>query len=409
MKPVIVALLCVAAAFGQTKQEREDGLEKGTYAPDIEAKEWINTKNGEPLSLTELRGMVVVLFFWVTWHPGGEMVMPVMNEVNSEVGHAQGVFLIGLTDANRKRVEDMLKKEKAFFAIGTESKAYEEYKIKAFPRAVVIDASGKVYWTGWPGQTSELSKAILDSIAENPPSKTHPEEARLAEGKLRAARHALREDSFRDAFKAAREADNHALTGDPLKTRCQELLDLIEALGRDQLVRAEQAAEDKDWETAVSLYRDVRRDYLGLAVATRAKRRLDALKKKSPDVARILDRGNEAAEAENELGKALDLVRARRFGEAYVQLEDIVSKYEGTEAATKAQTVLDRMKSNNGIMGYVRDHKASKECMSLLSQARSFVGARRVDKAKEIYRRVIDEYPDTTYAEAAVKRLIQLP
>jgi TolA-binding protein len=60
-------------------------------------------------------------------------------------------------------------------------------------------------------------------------------------------------------------------------------------------------------------------------------------------------------------------------------------------------------------MGYVRDHKASKECMSLLSQARSFVGARRVDKAKEIYRRVIDEYPDTTYAEEAVKRLIQLP
>ncbi len=409
MKPVIVALLCVAAAFGQAKQESQDGLEKGTYAPDIEAKEWINTKNGEPLSLTELRGMVVVLFFWVTWHPGGETVMPVMNEVNSEVGHARGVFLIGLTDASRKGVEGMLKKEKAFFAIGTESKAYEEYKIKGFPRAVVIDASGKVYWTGWPGQTNELSKAILDSIAENPPSKTHPEEARLAEDKLRAARRALREDSFRDAFKAARDADERALTGDPLKTRCQELLDLIEALGRDQLARAEQAAEDKDWETAVSLYRDVRRDYLGLAVATRAKRRLDALKKKSPDVARILERGNEAAEAENELGKALDLVRARRFGEAYVQLEDIVSKYEATEAATKAQTVRDRMKSNDGIMGYVRDHKASKECMSLLSQARSFVGARRVDKAKEIYRRIIDEYPDTTYAEEAVKRLIQLP
>jgi len=187
------------------------------------------------------------------------------------------------------------------------------------------------------------------------------------------------------------------------------MLDLLEALGHDLLARAQQASEEQDWETAVNLLRTVRREYLGLAVATRAKRRLDALKKKSPEVARILERENEAAEAENELGKALELIRNKRFGEGYVRLEDIVTRYIGTEAATKARTVLERMQRNEGIMGYVRDHKAAKECENLLRLADTYARSQRVQQAKELYRRIINEYSDTVWAEEATRRLMRLP
>ena len=74
-------------------------LKVGTYAPDIEAKDWMNT-DGQPVSLAECRGMVVVLFFWVSWHPGGEYIMPLMTLVNaSRYGQSAGVFVIGVTDA----------------------------------------------------------------------------------------------------------------------------------------------------------------------------------------------------------------------------------------------------------------------------------------------------------------------
>jgi thiol-disulfide isomerase/thioredoxin len=37
----------------------------GSYAPEIEAKEWFNSPPGT--SLTELRGKVVFVEFWATW------------------------------------------------------------------------------------------------------------------------------------------------------------------------------------------------------------------------------------------------------------------------------------------------------------------------------------------------------
>lgn len=406
MRPALVIVLCVT--LGLVSSVWAD-KEKGAFAPDIEAKEWMNT--AEPISLAELRGMVVVLFFWVSYHPGGENVMPLMTIVNSRIGRSRGVFLIGLTDADRKRVEDMLKKQLVQFPIGLESKSYDDYEIKSFPRVVIVDANGKIAWSGTPGEKGgePLVKEILSVIAETPPTKTHPEEAAQARAALQHAREALNDDNYREAFKAARKADEHALTGDTLKTNCQDMLDLIEALGRDKFAQAERAVEEKRFDDAVSLLREVRRDFEGLDVARNAKKKLEALKKKYADIARILERDTDATVAENLLGEALDEIRNRRFGEAYEQLEEIIREYSTTPAAGKAQTVLDRLRKNEGVMGYVKDHQASRECQSLLSQARAYIQAGRPEKAKQLLRIVIDKYPDTTWADEAAERLQQLP
>ncbi len=57
-------IVAVGVMLGLSAVARAD-LKPGTYAPDIEAKDWANT-DGEPISLAECRGMVVVLFFWVS-------------------------------------------------------------------------------------------------------------------------------------------------------------------------------------------------------------------------------------------------------------------------------------------------------------------------------------------------------
>ena len=53
-------------------------LEVGSYAPDVEAEEWLNAEDTLPVekipSLKELRGMVVVLFFWVFGKLGGWLI-----------------------------------------------------------------------------------------------------------------------------------------------------------------------------------------------------------------------------------------------------------------------------------------------------------------------------------------------
>ena len=109
------------------------------------------------------------------------------------------------------------------------------------------------------------------------------------------------------------------------------------------------------------------------------------------------------------LASAQDLVRARKFGPAYDKLEEIANEFASTDTATKAQTMLERMKKNDSIMVYVRDHKASRECERLLAQARTYEQTGHPGKARALYREILDKYSDTKYADDAAKRLAQLP
>lgn len=409
MRWVIVAGVGVVMGLGGTAWA---DLKPGTYAPDLEARDWMNT-DGEPLSLTEYRGMVVVLFFWVSWHEGGEAIMPLMTLVNaSQFGRAAGVFLIGVTDADRKRVEDMLKKEKVFFPVALEAKrTFDDYDITSYPRVVIIDPRGKVTWTGWPGREggTSLVEQIGKAAADTPPTKTHPEDAAKAESYLKQARQALHQNKYREAYQAANSAFGAALRGDPLKSRCQDMLDLIEALGRDKLAQAERALSERRFEDAVELLAELRREFRGVEVAANARKKLRALEKKQPEVSRILQRQENAGVAEAMLADALEKIRARRFGLAFEKLEEIVNDYGGTSAVERARTMLDRLRANDAVMGYVRDHKASRACRNLMFQAAAFERTGRNSQARELYREIMEKYPDTIYAEEAARRLAQLP
>jgi len=405
MRNVIVAMLCAGFAFGSVA--RAD-LAKGSWAPDIEAKVWHNTD--EPVTLYECRGMVVVLFFWVSWHQGGEYVIQLMNAVNSEFGRRQGVFVIGLTDAELSRVKDMLDNERVLFPVGTESKSFEEYGIDSFPRVVVIDPEGKVAWTGWPGQGGggALIREIRDVVSETPPNRTHPEEAKKANTYLKQARDALRDDDYRKAYRSAESAYECALTGDPLKTRCQDMVDLVESLGRDKYARAEVAIEERQFDKSVTLLREITREFKGAEVAISASQRLKAIKKKYKEVADIIAKRRDETIAENILYDATQLIRGREFGEGYDKLDQIVSEYGDTDAATKAQTIIDRIKQNADVMAYVKDHQAEPECKTWLSQARAFVRMGQPVRARELYQHVVETYPDTVWADDARRRLAQL-
>jgi tetratricopeptide (TPR) repeat protein len=409
MKPTLIAALCVALLLPTLAQA---DLEPGTYAPDIEAKDWINADEG-PISLSELRGMVVVLYFWVSWSRGGEYFMPLINLVENRpnIGRGAGVFLMGVTEADRKRVLDVVKEERILFPIALESTAAKEYKIESFPRVVVIDPNGKVAFTGLFGKSDEdnFIKKITDVLAETPPTRTHPREVVEAYHDLDRAREAIRRGDFRLGFQAARNAVEHALTGDPLKVLCQNMIDVVEAIGRDKLADALRLVDEKKYAEAVAVLRDVDRLFRGMAAGKTAKKRLEALKERYPEVKRVLDGLQREAEARGLLVSAKDALWDRSFGQAYDTLEKIVRDYSDTRVVGDVKTILQRMEKNQAIMGYVRDHQGEKDSNNWLGQARSYIRTGNLDKAKELLRKVIKTYPDTIWAEQAYRELSQLP
>lgn len=418
MRLTVLLSMCFAVLCGSVA--RAD-LKEGTYAPDIEAQEWMNTaqihesETDDPISLAELRGMVVVLYFWVSWHQGGESLMPLINiiENHPNLGRRRGVFIMGVTDADRSRVETMVKEEHLFFPIALESDAHEDYDINSFPRVVVIDPEGKIAYSGWPGREggSTFVNKVLEVVADSPPTRTHPREAAEARRYLDRAREAIRAGEYRTAFHEARTAYEMTLVGDKLKTTCQEMLDLLEAIGRDKLAQGMAALDRKEFDEGVTLLREVNRLFRGLNIAKTAKRRLKALEKQYAGVADVLKSLDREAEARGLLVAAEQALRSQppRIGEAYELLGEIVKDYEDSEASEGARTIMGRIEKNPTMMGYVRDHQAADSSRNWLAQARSYIRMGNLAKARELARRVIEQYPDTVYAEQAYDLLRQLP
>ncbi len=406
----VILTLAVSAAQAQSNSDKE-GLKGGTPAPEIEAKEWINT-DGEKLSLSDLRGLVVVIYFWSSLQRDRsiEANFELMNYIDSAAQY-NGIFVLGVTEADRFTVEKALQKQKVFYPIALGSVNHKDYKIETFPSTVIVSPSGKVAWTGRPGallseQTfREAEKAALDEA----PTKTHPRLAKVANTNLEEARANLLRKDYRDAWRLARIATENALIGDLLKTRCQSMVDLVEALGRDKLERGQVLIDTKNYSEGIALFGEVLRDYNGSAPARLAKKRLESLSKKFPEVQKVLDRQHTDQQARQKLSEAISSLKEKDIGEAFELLEDIVKSSPDAEAADDARKILGRMRKDEGLMGHVRDYQSRGECEVLMSKAKGFETTKQYDRAREVYQDILKRFADTRYADDAAERLANLP
>jgi peroxiredoxin len=383
-------------------------IEPGKYAPDIEAKDWLNSEG--PVSLKDMRGLVVVLYFWVSFHEAGEVFIESVNILHNHrvLGRNRGVMVIGVTDADRKRIEPVITREKATFPVALESESYKEFGIESFPRVVVIDPQGKVVQSGSPGDANQLVRRILDLLESNPPSRTRPQEARVVQRRLAEARTALREQDYLRAYRAARTAIDNAVTGDPLKTEVLDLFDLLDLMGRQRLGQAEAAIDEERFAPALEHLRWVIRNLSGSDVARDAKRRLSAIKKKHPQINELL-KGEEAnSRAAKLLGQARDALLGERFGEAYDRLQQILSDFRDSEAAPLATSILERMRAHPVVEAELRDHIARRDCERWLADARNYLNSGRRKEAEELLMRVVKTYPDTRYETTAKEMLASL-
>lgn len=399
----------ILAATAMTTPTVQAALKEGTLGPDIEGKEWLNSDR--PISIAELRGMVVVLYFWVSFHEGGQAIMPDMTLVdnNEQFGRPAGVYVIGVTDADRKRVEESVTKAKAFFPVVLESKSYKEYDISQFPQVVILDPQGKVAWTGWPGDSNAMLKAVSDVMTKTPPSRTHPREAALCTEYIHQTRERIQAGKMRDAYAVAQKANRHALAGDPLKSKCQEYVDLLESLGQDQLATGERALVTNKFDEAVSVLSRCARDFNGLESGRRARIRLIALAKERPEVQALVDAQSKETDALRKMATAVQQVEAQRFAEAYATSEDVVKTAPGTPAAGYAATLMKRMDQHPVLQKMILDSKAAKDCEPLLAQARADQRQKRYAQARTKLERIVREFPETSYADDARKLLIEMP
>jgi hypothetical protein len=408
-----IGILFPNVAWSQSRDDEEEGIQVGDYAPDIEAKEWLNVeRKADVPSLVELRGMVVVLFFWVSWHEGGERLLPHVNVLahNSRIGEAGGAYIIGITDADRKATQSVIDEAKVFFPVGLESKSAEEYGFQTGFGFVVVDPEGKVVFKGsGGGDLQGTVNAVIQAMEDSPPSKTHPTKAKACYRYLDSIRDHLRDGKYYKVRRATEEVALRAVLGDRLASEAVELSDLANLLGYEQLARLEPLLEKEQYVDAAGLLRFIIRHYRGLDVYKDAKRLNKELQEENEQFKDAVGKFENEDTAAHLLLDARDELKGHKYTDSYDTLQKIVTEYPKTEAAEYAEAMLARMKRNRNFWSHIVDHQAAPECRTLLAEARNLIAQRRYREAERKLQQIMRDHPDTTWAQRAKEELKKIP
>lgn len=144
---VIVALVgwaiydfVISSDSADKEEDAEVGLEVGNKAPDFE----LETMDGDPIKLSELKGEKVMVNFWATWCPPCRAEIPDLQEFHEDTDI--NILAVNLTNTEES-FDNIPKFAKNFgmefpILLDEESEVSTKYEIQPIPSSFMIDSSG---------------------------------------------------------------------------------------------------------------------------------------------------------------------------------------------------------------------------------------------------------------------------
>jgi thiol-disulfide isomerase/thioredoxin len=144
-----------------------DAIAPGAAAPAFQ----LHSSGSADLSLSDLKGQVVLINFWASWCGPCRQEMPVLEQLYKKYKGA-GFTLLGVNvEPKSADAEGFLKSTPVSFPIlfDTDSKVSKLYEVSGMPSTVILDRAGKVRYVhhGYkPGEESEYLDQIRTLVRE---------------------------------------------------------------------------------------------------------------------------------------------------------------------------------------------------------------------------------------------------
>jgi len=118
-------------------------LGKGASAPDFTLPDL----NGNPVSLSDYRGKVVLFNIWATWCPPCVSEMPSMEKLHQNMkGEDFDILAVSIDESGADAVGSFMKKHKLNFTVLTDPKGTvnNQYHTTGIPESFIIDKNGMI-------------------------------------------------------------------------------------------------------------------------------------------------------------------------------------------------------------------------------------------------------------------------
>lgn len=158
-----ILCLCIGCVFLLPHCSKEGKAPSPGLAPDFTLK----TLDGQEMTLSKLKGKVVLLDFWATWcAPCREAIPHLINL--QKTYHEKGFEVIGmnLDRGNVETVRRFVNSMDIPYPITlTPEEVSRNYGVTGLPTTIIIDKEGKIRQK-LMGFTSEISKQITATVVE---------------------------------------------------------------------------------------------------------------------------------------------------------------------------------------------------------------------------------------------------
>ncbi len=241
---------------------------------------------------------------------------------------------------------------------------------------------------------------LLRKVIEKATGLTPEKERREAKRALERGKEAISKEDYAAAF----DALNSLVGGMPGEDQdaAKLLIEEIEAKGGKKLQEGiDLEAKDK-LGSAVRAYRQCARGFKGTEAAGKAAARLVEIQK-DPAIRKKLN----TYMAAKLLAKAQEDVRQTRYGAAIEALDTIAARYADGDDAAEAKKLRDQLAADPDAARGLRDAKVRSEAQAMLSLGDSFRRNKMPEKAIAEYRKVVEKFPDTTFAKLAQERIAE--